>query len=409
MSPLKHLAVLPISNGVGEPAEFDDPDWPRYVRTTDIAGPRSLRPDTFRSLPPDIARRATLQTGDLVMTAAGGVGKSMLYVESEPACYAGYLVRFRPKPNVDGRFVGYWAESQHFWDQVEVGKVVSTIDNFSAGKYQSLSCPAPDFAVQKAIADYLDAETARIDALIAKKQRMIELVFEWRRSAIEEALGGGRSAVDYLSGANSATRRSVPLKRLLRGTIAGGTPDSSDERLWASDGQGVAWLSIGDMVDSGITISSVRCLTPEGLHASRLTIAPPNTLLFAMYASLGKLTTTGLPAVWNQAILGLVPNLELVDVRFLALWLEVLREHLSFLARSSTQENLNAEQVRELPVPAWSHQEQSTLVAQLESRLEHLSTMKEAILRQIDLLGEHRQALITAAVTGELEIPGVAA
>jgi len=276
-------------------------------------------------------------------------------------------------------------------------------------EFASIKISLPSPGAQRAIADYLDAETARIDALIAKKQRMVELVIQWRRSAIEEALGGGRNAVDYLSGANAGIRNSVPLKRLLVRTIAGGTPDSTDDRLWESDGQGIAWLSIGDMVDCGFTTSTVRSLTPDGLRASRLAIAPPETLLFAMYASLGKITTTQIPAVWNQAILGLVPNPELVDVLFLARWLEVLREHLSFVARSSTQENLNAEQVGELPVPRWSRAEQAVLVVQLESRLEQLSVAKSAILRQIDLLREHRQALITAAVTGEVEIPGVAA
>ena len=46
-----------------------------------------------------------------------------------------------------------------------MGKVVSTIDNFSAGKYQNLQCPAPDLTTQRQIADYLDNETARIEAL----------------------------------------------------------------------------------------------------------------------------------------------------------------------------------------------------------------------------------------------------
>ena len=71
VAPLKHLAAVPVTNGVGEAAEFDDPSWPRYVRTTDIAGPRDLRPDTFKSLPPEVARRASLRQGDVVMTAAG--------------------------------------------------------------------------------------------------------------------------------------------------------------------------------------------------------------------------------------------------------------------------------------------------------------------------------------------------
>lgn len=189
--PLKHLAAVPITNGVGEAAEHEDRSWPRYVRTTDIAGPRSLRDETFKSLPPEIASRATLLRGDIVMTAAGGVGKSMLYTSSAPACYAGYLVRFRPREGVDGRFVAYWMESRPYWEQIDGGKVVSTIDNFSAGKYQNLRCPLPGERQQGLIADFLDAETARIDALIAKKQQMIEAVTERHESMIFSAITRG--------------------------------------------------------------------------------------------------------------------------------------------------------------------------------------------------------------------------
>ncbi len=135
---LKYLAAEPIVNGVGEAADQDDPTWPRYVRTTDIAGPTSLREDTFASLPPEIARRAPLIRGDIVMTAAGTIGKSFRYEEPGSACFAGYLVRFRAGPGVDPRFVSYWMETPEYWNQIEHGKVVSTIENFSAGKYRNL-------------------------------------------------------------------------------------------------------------------------------------------------------------------------------------------------------------------------------------------------------------------------------
>jgi predicted transcriptional regulator len=191
VAPLKHLAALPITNGVGEAAEFDDPSWPRYVRTTDIAGPRDLRQDTFKSLPPDVARRAPLRQGDIVMTAAGAtIGKSLLYGATGEACYAGYLVRFRPTKDADGRFVAYWMESMHYWDQIATGKVVSTIENFSAGKYQNLSCPNPPLAVQRAIADFLDRETARIDTITVTLERQIVLLRERRQALITAAVTG---------------------------------------------------------------------------------------------------------------------------------------------------------------------------------------------------------------------------
>ena len=86
---LKYLAAVPITNGVGEPAEFDDPAWPRYIRTTDIGGPTVLREDTFASLPPATAALAPVARGDILMSAAGTIGRTYLHVSDLPACYSG--------------------------------------------------------------------------------------------------------------------------------------------------------------------------------------------------------------------------------------------------------------------------------------------------------------------------------
>jgi len=188
---LKFLARIPIRNGLGESGGQGEPSWPRYIRTTDIAGPRSLRDDVFASLPPKIAAGALLRSGDIVMTAAGAtIGKMLLYDSDAPACYAGYLVRFRPRLDVDGRFIAYWMESQPYWDQIETGKVVSTIENFSASKYQNLRLSVPDPITQRSIADYLDQETARIDALVERIDRQVVLLQEHRQALITAAVTG---------------------------------------------------------------------------------------------------------------------------------------------------------------------------------------------------------------------------
>jgi len=81
---LKYLAAIPITNGLGEAGTYSDPEWPRYVRTTDIRDARSLRLDVFASLPPEVAAKALLAKGDILATAAGAtIGKSTTYLEVE--------------------------------------------------------------------------------------------------------------------------------------------------------------------------------------------------------------------------------------------------------------------------------------------------------------------------------------
>lgn len=188
--PLKRLARIPITNGLGLAGSHANPDWPRYVRTTDIADPWTLREDVFASQPPAAAAAAMLAPGDILMTAAGTIGKSTLYSDASPACYAGFLVRFRPHPGTSSRFVQWWMQSDHYWDQVRSGAVRSTIDNFSASKYQMLSAPVAPLETQVAVDRQLTQATAKIDVLISKAERFIELSNERRAALITAAVTG---------------------------------------------------------------------------------------------------------------------------------------------------------------------------------------------------------------------------
>jgi hypothetical protein len=197
--PLKHLSMLPLVNGLGEPGENGESGWPRYVRTTDIGGPRELRRDVFASLPPALARKAPLNKGDIVMTAAGAtVGKSLLYLENSPACFAGYLVRCRPRTAVDARFLSHWTQSDHYWLQIDAGAVRSTIDNFSASKYRSLLVPWPSADMRRRIADFLDDQVARLDAAVRAARQTQALLEERAVAAVTHRLteANGRWRVD---------------------------------------------------------------------------------------------------------------------------------------------------------------------------------------------------------------------
>ncbi len=188
---MKYLSAVPLTNGLGEAGAFDYSHWPRYVRTTDIAGPRSLRDDVFASLPPDVASRAKLAHGDILMTAAGAtIGKSVQFLEDFDACYAGFLVRFRAAQGVDSRFIGYWMRSAGYWGQIVAGAVRSTIDNFSASKYQNLRLAVPTLSEQVAIADRLDQDDEVVERALAATQSWLVLAEERKRAVITASVTG---------------------------------------------------------------------------------------------------------------------------------------------------------------------------------------------------------------------------
>ncbi len=368
------------------------------LRTTDLSPNGQLRDDVdpvFVGNPPGV--RFLLEDGDLLLTRSGSVGRSFLVrALSDPTTFAGFLIRFRPRPSTDPRFLAYVAESTPFQDAVQADAISSTIQNFNAERYANIKVPNPPLDEQRRIADFLDTETARLDHLVALRSSQLNTLSEHYLSALQD-LYVGRPTPDFLEGrADSSNTR--PLRYLLSRTVSGRTPDAA----LVDDGP-VPWLAIGDLVDGGEVEAGSRSFSASTLGEMGLTQAPAGSVVLAMYASLGKVSTLTAPSVFNQAIIGLVPRHE-VPAGYLVGWLELAQPSLPALARTATQPNLNAEQVRSLRFPRNEPHAMAEIAARRTALKDHLRRTSSTIDNAQRLVTERRQALITAAVTGQLDV-----
>ena len=191
---LKFILSTPLKYGANEAASSVDPDQPRFIRITDIAEDGSLREETFRSLPEEAALPYLLKEGDVLLARSGAtIGKSFFYQSSwGRAAYAGYLIRARINLSKSTpRFLHFFTQSDPYWQWVQSIFIQATIQNISAEKYANLVVPIPPLPEQRAIAEFLDRETAKIDELIGKKRRLIELLKEKRQALISRAVTKG--------------------------------------------------------------------------------------------------------------------------------------------------------------------------------------------------------------------------
>ena len=190
---LKRLLVEPLQYGANEPAELDDPTFPRYVRITDIDEAGVLRDETFRSLPPEVAAPYLLEDGDLLLARSGAtVGKSFLYRPDWGTCaYAGYLIRARvDAQSADARFVRYFTATSAYWEWLDSTYIQATIQNVSAERYASLTIPVPPVHEQHAIVAFLERETARVTDLVERAEAAIERLQEYRTALITAVVTG---------------------------------------------------------------------------------------------------------------------------------------------------------------------------------------------------------------------------
>lgn len=177
----KHLLTEPMKYGANESAEIYDRDLPRYIRITDITEYGELREDTFKSLPRDKANEYLLSDGDILLARSGAtVGKSFLYRdEYGEACFAGYLIKAKcDKKIVIPNYLYAFLQSHAYWEYIGGNNIQATIQNVSAERYGNLPIPIPGPLVQRSIAAMVQQETIRIDALIKKKTKFLELIKE---------------------------------------------------------------------------------------------------------------------------------------------------------------------------------------------------------------------------------------
>ena len=195
---------------------------------------------------------------------------------------------------------------------------------------------------------------------------------------------------------------SAPLKSVAR-LISGGTPDTENESYWANE-DGENWVAIGDMSGTDLVVSTEKAITVQGRLSARLVVGQPGTVLFAMYASVGAVSTLGVKASWNQAILGIEPIHARSSPKYLAYSLIASRDQLPYLYRSNTQNNLNASQVGgfRILVPPLDEQRQIAEYLDRETgKIDELIAKQEQL---VDALSERRHSLVNRSVTGGIDV-----
>jgi len=182
-----------LTYGANEAAKHDNKDWPRYLRITDFRTDGSLRPDTFCSLPPDVAKDYLVQPGDILLARSGAtVGKAFLVQpDAATACHAGYLIRVRPNTTlVKAKFLFAFTQSAGCREWKDCTFNTATIQNIGADKYANLPVSIPPPSEQLEVLESIRIENAPISAAIARTEREIALIREFRQCLIADVVTG---------------------------------------------------------------------------------------------------------------------------------------------------------------------------------------------------------------------------
>lgn len=277
---------------------------------------------------------------------------------------------------------------------------------------RSADVVAPPIDEQKSIAQFLDHETAKIDALIDEQERLVELLSEKRTSVISAMVTKGLNAAAARKASNIEWIGDVPahwevkqirhVAEVLRGKFT--HRPRNDPAFYDGD---FPFIQTGDITGASRYITGFKqTLNEKGASVSKE--FPKGTLVMAIAANIGDVAILDFPAYFPDSIVGLVPKSD-VDLQFLYFLMIAMRGPMIQTATVSTQMNLNVDQISALVAPCPPLDEQVKIAKFIDDELLKIDALVNEANSGIVLLQERRSALVTAAVTGKIDVRGFVA
>ncbi len=413
-----------FSKGGGGTKEDEVDDGIPCVRYGDLYTKHQflIRETRARISKESAVRYVPLHYGDLLFAGSGEtieeIGKSAANLLTEPAYCGGDVILFRPAIEIDATFLGYAADCSHaVYQKSCMGRGV-TVMHIYASELKHLQLPIPPLDEQRDIAAFLDRETERIDSLIAKKRLLIERLQEYRTALITRTVTRGLPPEAALAAGLDPSPRLKPsgvewigdvlehwevgqLKRWFK-IMNGGTPKSGEDRFWDGD---IVWLTPDDLGRNQATYISEgnRKLTTEGLDSCSARLCPEGSIALSTRAPIGHVAITSNPSATNQGCRTLVPTAE-IDSEFAYFVILAGRSILESLGQGSTFMELGQSDLGCLRLAKPPLDEQRLLVSFLTREIEKVAAIVSCAEVAMRCHQEYRTALITAAVTGKIDV-----
>ena len=278
----------------------------------------------------------------------------------------------------------------------------------------------PTNSEQRAIAAFLDRETAKIDALVAKKERLIELFQEKRTALISHAVTKGLDPDAPLKDSGVEWLGEIPahweVKRLrVMGTLQTGI--TLGKRYETPDLVTRPYLRVANVQDGYLALDDIAEIELPAKETRRYELRPNDVLLTegGDFDKLGRgyLWSGQIPSALHQNHIFVVrPNQQVLSSKFLTVLLTSSYGRAYFTATSKQSTNLastNSKKLASFPIPIPSLTEQRAITAFLDRETAKIDGLVAKVQEAIDRLKELRTALISAAVTGKIDVREAAA
>ena len=322
------------------------------------------------------------------------------------------LTVLRPKLGTNPIFLNYVLQSSRFRQlgaaaMTGAGGLKRVPDEFT----QDFETPWPTAEDQTRIANFLDEQTARIDALIAEKERLVESLgmasYELLHAVVTKGLRNTPMAYSGVEWIGEMPKHwSAPYVKFVAKLESGHTPSRQHPEYW--DNCTIPWFSLADVwqIRSGaveIVTQTEEMVSELGLQNSSARLLPAKTVMLSRTASVGFSAIMGVPMATTQDFVNWVCGPSVLP-EYLLYVFRAMHPEFERLKYGSTHSTIYMPDVVKFKMPLPPLVEQADIVEAARARKQRLDELKSVAIKAIERLREYRSSLISAAVTGQLDM-----
>ena len=381
---------------------------------------------TLRNISPKESESRLLKRGDLLVEKSGGgdktlVGCVVLFNKDFRAVTSNFVAKMTPKIGYESSFLKY-AFSLLYDGRVNYASIKQTtgIQNLDSDAYLMEKFVFPEKEEQTQIANFLDHETAQIDTLIEKQQTLIQLLKEKRQAVISHAVTKGLNPDAPMKDSGVEWLGEVPehwtvsfVKYIVLGekdSMVDGPFGSSVNTSEDYVDDGIPVIRTVNITNNGFSSDNLKFMRQQKFDQLKRHSVKPGDVLFSKVGTIGNACL--LPSDIPEAILSTTGSCKIsvdqnkIKGEYLVLMFHLMNQTLMEMANSNVQPFLNMSNIKNLKISLPSIEEQKNILTYLEEKLEGIDDLISKSLSFDKLIRERRTALISAAVTGKIDVRG---
>ncbi|MGC0890233.1 restriction endonuclease subunit S [Pantoea agglomerans] len=392
---------------IDDPKFFDDDGDYAWVRIADVTASDTYLLETTQKMSAlGSSLSVKLEPNKLFLSIAGTVGKPC--ITAIKSCIHDGFVYF-PYLKIPNKFLFYVFSGEQAYKGLGKMGTQLNLNTDTVGGIK-VALPSNNYFIANII-NFLDYETAKIDNLIEKQQQLIELLKEKRQAVISHAVTKGLDPDVQMKNSGVEWLGDVPehwcvsrIKNYAK-IESGHTPSRTKPEYWISCN--IPWVSLNDskqLKEVDYIEDTYYKISELGMANSSAHLLPARAVVFTRDASIGLSAITTKSMAVSQHLIAWVCDEKFIIPEFLLLVFYAMEKEFERYTFGATIKTIGMDNVRGLKSTFPPIEEQRNLIDWAFSKIEKIKSSINKVEDMLSLLQERRTALISAAVTGKIDV-----